>query len=263
MNRARPSTLKSMLCGLLLLLPACRRELPVLLYHEVGCGTDDVRDVPVREFATQMAYLADHGYTFVSLAALADAWDGKKQLPSKPVAVTFDDGAACVFSQAFPVLESHGIPFALFLPSQWIAADDAQRHRDSLDGGIVIPTITWPETKQMAASGLAQIEAHGQTHLHLRHADDATVQREVTGARDDLAKSLGSAPEFFAYPFGAFDQRTLDAVRAAGYRAAFAVGTGLGGRFAYRRHSIHRGLSDQAFAESLRGDWILPLLNHD
>lgn len=244
----------------LLLAAGCHPEVPVLLYHEVGCGTRDVRDVPAAELDRQLAWLEGHGYHYVSAR---DALAPGAKLPERPVAITFDDGAACVYSAAFPVLRAHRAPFTLFLVSDWVTADPAARHPQPLEDGEKVPTLTWSEVSEMAASGLATVGSHGRDHLYLRRVGPESLEDQISGARADLAAGAGGAVDLFAYPFGAFDDGALEAVRLAGYAGAYAVGVGLGGTFAYRRRSVHRGLTDAQFEALLHDRWIFPLLNHD
>src|SRR3974390_2159465 len=100
----------------------CQREVPVLLYHAVGCGTADPLDVPVEQFEAQLDDVARRGYRFVPLSELVAGWEhGARQ--EKVVALTFDDGPACLFSAAFPVLRRRRIPFTLFLTEAWLGGE--------------------------------------------------------------------------------------------------------------------------------------------
>jgi peptidoglycan/xylan/chitin deacetylase (PgdA/CDA1 family) len=245
---------------LLTILVGCQRELPVLLYHEVGCGTRDVRDVPPEQFDAQLTYLETHGYQLVPLTRLLQ---DPKSLPAHPVALTFDDGAACIHSSAFPLLRKHRAPFEVFLVSDWVAADAEHRVSQPLENGEQVPSLIWPEVRAMVASGLGTVGGHGRSHLRLTGADGRQLENEVGGSRKALGAMLGLPVDLFAYPFGAFDAAAEDAVRRAGFTGAMSVSNGLGGTFAYRRRSIHRDLSESDFAERLHERWILPLLNHD
>ncbi len=244
----------------LLLLSACQREIPVLLYHEVGCGTHDERDVPPEQLDSELGYLEAHGYHLVTVE---QALHPAGPLPDKPVAISFDDGAACVYAAAFPVLQRHHAPFELFLVSDWIGADGAHRSQQRVGDGEQVPNLVWPEVRAMVASGLARVGAHGRSHSYLRRADVATLESEIAGSRKDIAAALGQPVELFAYPYGAYNPEALQEVRLAGFDAAAAVGNGLGGRYAYRRRSVHRGSSDADFGQMLEGGWILPLLTHN
>jgi peptidoglycan/xylan/chitin deacetylase (PgdA/CDA1 family) len=244
---------------------ACQREVPVLLYHAVGCGTGDPLDVPVEQFEAQMIAAMQSGHRFVPLSQLAAGWE-RGAAPEKGVlALTFDDGAACLFSAAFPVLQRLKIPFTLFLTVDWLAGDPKRRPLEKVNEHTSWPGLAWPEVRQMVSSGLAELGSHGVHHLYLPRATEAELKTEIVTSRMALAEGLesGATIDLFAYPFGAFNRDDVARVRAAGYRAAFSVAAGTGGRYAYRRRSIHRDLPMNAFESLLADRWIFPFINHD
>ncbi|MEX0902959.1 MAG: polysaccharide deacetylase family protein [Pseudohongiellaceae bacterium] len=80
--------------------------------------------------ATLQAHLEWLGqyYRFVSLDELADYIDDTP-LGGKPVAsITFDDGYADVFRNAYPVLKRMGIPFAVFVVSDFVGTNRMHIH---------------------------------------------------------------------------------------------------------------------------------------
>jgi peptidoglycan/xylan/chitin deacetylase (PgdA/CDA1 family) len=81
--------------------------------------------------------------------------------------------------------------------------------------------LTWSELRSLANEGVT-LGGHTRTHAALDRVAAGTLEDEVRGCRDDLARATGSAPPVvFAYPFGAFDAAAVDAVRDAGFRLAF------------------------------------------
>jgi peptidoglycan/xylan/chitin deacetylase (PgdA/CDA1 family) len=244
---------------------ACQREVPVLLYHAVGCGTSDPLDVPVDQFEAQLADALRSGHRFLPLSQLVAGRERGEVPDPKTLALTFDDGAACLFSEAFPVLQRLKIPFTLFLTVDWLGGDPKRRPIEKVNEHTSWPGLAWPEVRQMVASGLAEVGSHGVHHLYLPRASEAELQTEIATSRQALAEGLDTdaTVDLFAYPFGAFNRYDIRRVRAAGYRAAFSVGAGTGGLFAYCRRSIHRDISMKAFEGQLDTRWILPLINHD
>jgi peptidoglycan/xylan/chitin deacetylase (PgdA/CDA1 family) len=132
-----------------------------------------------------------------------------------------------------------------------------------LEDGEEVPSLNWPEVHAMVDSGLASVGSHGRTHLRLVGASPAQLTDEVETARPQLAEALGHPVDLFAYPYGAFDGAAEKAVRQGGYGGAVVVANGTGGRFAYRRRSIHRDLGEADFAARLGDRRIFPLVNHD
>src|SRR4051812_34069485 len=109
----RPSLSRSGLKGLLAA-PASRRPakgLTVLVYHRVGGGTPDERDIATAAFEEQMDLLAAHDV--VALDAALDALEAGDDAPR--VALTFDDGFADVADPALPILVERELPFTLYL----------------------------------------------------------------------------------------------------------------------------------------------------
>jgi peptidoglycan/xylan/chitin deacetylase (PgdA/CDA1 family) len=49
---------------------------------------------------------------------------------------------------------------------------------------------------------------------------------QLAGAREDLQALLGEEVPYLAYPYGHYDDRVLQAAKAAGYQAAFSVQPG-------------------------------------
>src|SRR3984957_8858251 len=90
---------------------------PVLMYHEVGgiTGPPSKPAVAPGVFAEQISYLRDAGFTTISAGALAASLaGGGKELPERPVVITFDDGYGDFYSQALPLLKQHGQTATLF-----------------------------------------------------------------------------------------------------------------------------------------------------
>jgi peptidoglycan/xylan/chitin deacetylase (PgdA/CDA1 family) len=81
------------------------------------------------------------------------------------------------------------------------------------------PLLAAGEIARMATEGI-RFGAHTRTHASLPGLSAAAVEDEVGGSRRELAGLLGSQPPVFAYPYGRFDSRAVEAVREAGFAAA-------------------------------------------
>ena len=59
--------------------------------------------------------LSSHNYNVIALAELIEAKLKKEELPRNTVVVTFDDGYADNFYDAYPVLKEHNLPATIFV----------------------------------------------------------------------------------------------------------------------------------------------------
>jgi peptidoglycan/xylan/chitin deacetylase (PgdA/CDA1 family) len=84
-------------------------------------------------------------------------------------------------------------------------------------------TLTREDLCQLAASDTVTIGAHTADHVRLRDRSAPEQQDTISGSKGELEQSIGRAVSHFAYPFGGrddFDDRSVDAVRSAGFDTA-------------------------------------------
>jgi peptidoglycan/xylan/chitin deacetylase (PgdA/CDA1 family) len=182
------------------------------MYHYVDASLNPTdpyaagNTVSPEQFAAQMDYLAANGYHPVTLEQVYIAMAGLGSLPAKPVVLTFDDGWKDQYTVVFPILRSHDFVATFFV----ITGHVGLGHERSM---------SWDELREMEDQGMA-IESHTVHHLDLRTLTPVRLQSELTESRDNIWAMLGELPMAFAYPSGAYNQRVIAAVRAAGYRIA-------------------------------------------
>jgi len=221
-----------------------REAVPILMYHDVDVAPPGTAYpelfVSPGQFDRQLDLLAEKGYEPITMAALELARRGKAELPAKPIVLTFDDGYRGQYENAAKALAERGWPGVLYLKV------------DALTQGEM--------TKSMVArmiDGGWELGSHTVTHPDLTTLDPATLEDEVSGSRQTLARRFGVPVDSFCYPAGSFDATVVDAVRKAGYTSAVTVEDGLdepgGNRFEMPRIRIDGGDGVGGLREKLRG----------
>lgn len=102
-----------------------------------------------------------------------------------------------------------------------LEAEDAPQPGDRL--------MDWADVRRLADQGF-EIGAHSADHVNLARLDDASLERQVAGAKRRIETETGRTAATFAYPYGGpanYSRATMDAVRRAGYRAAFTAISGV------------------------------------
>jgi peptidoglycan/xylan/chitin deacetylase (PgdA/CDA1 family) len=97
---------------------------------------------------------------------------------------------------------------------------DALATRLGEPAGCERAVLSWDELRHLAGAGLA-LCPHTRTHPLLTRV---TPQRAGEEARDslvELRREIGTAEAVFAYPSGAHDAASVEAVRRAGFELAF------------------------------------------
>lgn len=104
-----------------------RRDLPILTYHRVCTVEEEARypfdielvSASVSDFTWQMEYISRH-FTPITFGYFIKAARGEALLPAQPIIVTFDDGFADNYENAYPILKRLSIPATIFLAADYI-----------------------------------------------------------------------------------------------------------------------------------------------
>lgn len=102
----------------------------ILTYHGISTSEDaswmDPRyTIPARVFEKQVELLARERRV-LSLEALLDRLDRDETPEPRTVVVTFDDGYRSTLEVAAPILERHGLPAVLYLPTGYVDRAQSQ-----------------------------------------------------------------------------------------------------------------------------------------
>jgi peptidoglycan/xylan/chitin deacetylase (PgdA/CDA1 family) len=186
------------------------------MYHHIGelsPNADTIRrdlTVSAENFEAQMALLLQKGYETISIEDLVTAFEGTRELPPKPMILTFDDGYKDNFEYAYPILRKYGLKGTFFIITSLVGTKGY---------------LTWDDIVEMAKCGM-YIGAHGSTHADLSVLSYDGVVQQVTEATQALQSHVNVIPRVYCYPAGKFNQTVINILREKGYRAA--VGTRYG-----------------------------------
>jgi peptidoglycan/xylan/chitin deacetylase (PgdA/CDA1 family) len=193
-------------------------RIPVLCYHRVeeppASDPGDENFVTPAQFAEHMSLLANLGFTGVTVRDIVRWQRGEGTLPSRPVAVTFDDAYESIVTHAMPVLATHRWPCTVYVVSNCVGRtnvwDPAAPRATLLDA---------PALRTLHTAG-HEIGSHSRRHRRITTLTAAEATDELQGSRLELEALLGAPVVSFAFPYGTHDRTALDRVQAAGYLGA-------------------------------------------
>lgn len=196
----------------------------MLMYHSVAGGGGRPGwpwAVSLQRFRSQLDFLAGEGWatpTMAELIATPEKWTGRTAV------ITFDDGYVDNLI-AWEELQKHGMRATWFMVSGCLGREPNWPS----DGRPAGRLLNAAELRTMQEGGM-EIGSHTANHVRLTQADDKLLSAELNDSKAALEDALGSEISSFAYPYGAWDARCVNAVREAGYRAACTTRTGWASR---------------------------------
>ncbi|WP_255210795.1 poly-beta-1,6-N-acetyl-D-glucosamine N-deacetylase PgaB [Methylogaea oryzae] len=188
-------------------------------------------------FESHFAWLKQQGYRVVSVQDVLDAADGKRSLPAKAVLLTFDDGYQSFYTKVFPLLKKYNYPATVALIGTWMD----RSVKPDMPGDKQI--LTWEQARELARSGLVEIASHSYG-LHQgipanpqgneqgaavarrynketgRYEDDEAYRKRIHDAMEQSAdfifQNVGVRPRVMVWPYGEYNEITLEAAKEAG-----------------------------------------------
>ena len=231
------------------------RGIPILMYHKVNpnpwSGGLGLKVTP-QMFEWQMAYLKRNGYHTVSLGDVLDHFEKGKELPPKPLVITFDDGYKDNYQYAYPILRKYSFTATVFVVAGTIGKINEFDVRAKLQPKN--PMMNWSEIRELAAGGIT-IGSHTLSHPHLSQLDLAVAKKEMLKSKEILEQGLRKKVQYFCYPYGDLNASLAKIVKDCGYRAATTTAQGLvmasSNSFQLKRIRIMGHYDSQRFIEEL------------
>ncbi|GAA3402308.1 polysaccharide deacetylase family protein [Paenibacillus hodogayensis] len=186
-------------------------SIPVLNYHSIGVEPDNNAVLDPRKLDEQMAYLADQGYTALTLRQFIGIWDGAANVPAKPVLLTFDDGYTDNYTEALPILQKYGFTATLFVSPGMVGQDGY--------------FADWEQLRALRDAGW-DIQPHGMTHPYLHKLTAEEQRSEIAESIRLVKEQMGVDTEVFCYPYGMRNKDTLKLLEEHGVRFAFTIDQG-------------------------------------
>ena len=195
-------------------------RLPILYYHRVQEGLHPTKGVSPSAFAKQMRWLRILGFQAVSFRDLANFFVDEFALPAKPVVITFDDGYLDNYQVAAPIVKENGLTATIFLVSDFIG----ERSVWVSEPGQVVPLMSLDQIRELQKEGFS-FGSHTCQHSCLVRVSSESAREEIFRSKRDLENLLQTDVDSFCYPYGDYDESSVEMVREAGYKAARIVHT--------------------------------------
>jgi len=217
-----------LLIGFLALIATGKRRNPnnrriALLFHSISsCRNTHLSHFPPEKFKQ----LADRiRAEKISTATLQKAAPHGPQ-PLRDLVITFDDGFASFYSEAFPILESSGIKVTVFPIAGFVG---------KMSQWDVLPLqlhMNAAQIREVAGHG-HEIGSHTLTHSNLTFLSEQDVVKELRESKRMLEDVIGKPVTSLSFPFGCWNARIWEKALELGYTQATC----------YRHHGrIVRGL---------------------
>ena len=188
---------------------------PVLYYHSVDPSEANEVIISPNKLREELTFIKESGYTTLTMSELNNYILNNTPIPEKSIVITFDDGYADNYANAFPILKELDMKATIFVISNFTDNDGYY--------------MTSQQLKEMSDYGI-DIQSHTASHSHLNQLSYEEQLNELKTSKEKLESITGKSVISIAYPFGDYDDNSVKASKDAGYSLSFTTNRGLSDR---------------------------------
>jgi peptidoglycan/xylan/chitin deacetylase (PgdA/CDA1 family) len=190
-----------------------KTQVPVLCYHHIrnfnASQSESMKSYSVTPaaFAAQMKILHDSGYQTILPAQLYEYLVHDAALPPKPVMITFDDTQESQYIYGATEMAKYGFKGVYFIMTISINRPrymSKEQIKSLSDSGHVIASHTWDH------------------HMVTKYAGD-DWDTQLVKTKQQLQAITGKPVDYFAYPFGLWNEEAIKEIKNRNYQMAFSL----------------------------------------
>jgi len=189
----------------------------VFIFHDI---LDDISKVESQFAITEssfkkfIAYQLSQGNHPNIFEELSDIILNKKKAQNNSFIVTFDDANESVYTKAYPFLQSHNIPFIVFITEALIGKQNY---------------LNLEQIKILANDSLCTIGSHACHHVMFRNLSVEQTEDELKESKLFLEKLTDKHVDCFAFPYGRIIEcscKNIELLKKSEFKFAFSAISG-------------------------------------
>lgn len=212
-------------------------KLPIIMYHSFlkDSSMHGEYVISPEQFEEDIKYIIDKGYETIFIKDLIEFTEGKKQLPSKPIMITIDDGYYNNYLYAFPILKKYNAKAVISPIMKY-----SELYSEHDENNAYYSHITWEQGKEMVNSGLIEFQNHtydlhslsGRKGIQIRNGESVENYQKILYA--DLYKAhhlieenFDVAPRAIVFPFGYYSKEADKVIEELRYKVSLSSKEGV------------------------------------
>lgn len=253
------------------------KQVPIIMYHNIVENPAQDSEISAERFEEQIKRLYDDGYKAVSMQDLLEYVETGKELPEKPICITFDDGYLSNYEIAYPILKKYDMKATIFVIGSTIGC--LTNYKDT--NYPITPHFTLEQAKEMIESGIVSIQSHTYDMHQWKPYEDTDKPRENILKFEDeteteymnilkqdnlkikeIIEQLGDELIAVAYPSGKYETLTNVVLNENGIKVTVSIEKG--------NNTIIKGLPQSLYAlnrfnmcERITADEMIELIEGD
>lgn len=242
-------------------------EVPIIMYHSILKSRSGDYIIHPSEFERDLKYIKDNGYETITMTDLIEYVYNDKELPEKPIIITFDDGYYDNLGYAVPLLKEYNMKAVISIVGSYI-----DTYTKSDEANLNYGYLRWKDIVELMNEGIIEFQNHTYD-LHSINNGRKGCKKKSWESLEDYKKLLtedigklqqefkdntGYEPNTFTYPFGAISKDSLDIIKDLGFKASLSCTSGVNYikknpecLYQLKRNNRKSGISSESFFKNI------------
>jgi len=212
-------------------------EVPIVMYHLITKKGHLLGQwgITPQELESDLKWLKDNNYETVVMEDLINFVKRGKNLPDKPIVLSFDDGNSSDYYYLYPLLQKYDMKAVVSVLGKF--ADECSELATKSDRPKYFPNLTWEQIKELHESKHIELQSHSY-NLHGRigskQKSGESIEIYHQRLKTDLEKNqerikemTNATPSTFTYPYGMISDNSQTALEALGFKASLGCRVGV------------------------------------
>lgn len=190
----------------------------IFLYHRFDDARYPSTNTWSYELEKHIQIVKESGFEIWTVKDLEDYVYGRKKPLKDAVVFTVDDGYRSVYDSAYKIFKKHNIPFCVFIQVGAVGYPDY---------------LTWEMIAEMIKDGV-EFANHSFSHLDFpsllsKMNEEQMVEyfkKDLEKAQQVFREKTGKTMIYYAYPYGHYTQKMIDALKQEGFVLGFTQNPG-------------------------------------
>ena len=209
---------------------------PIIMYHSILKSRKGEYIVSPDDLKSDLIWLKSHGYESVFVSDLINFCEGTKDLPKKPIVITFDDGHYNNYYYAKPIFEEMGFKATINIVGAYTEFSTSSGDFDNPN----YSHLTWEEIKLLQENEFFEIGNHTynmhsfEPRYGIGKKSSEGFEEYKKNLTDDVEKlencfkdKCGFTTKIFAYPFGKYSEDSYKILSDLGFKAFLTCNEGI------------------------------------
>lgn len=198
-------------------------KIPIITFHRVVDSENKKKYFPNDEWVNDLSvtdeelkYLYDNGWKSIDLDEFYCWYNKDCNFPVKTFVITIDDGDSEAYYNVLPVLEKYNFKATLFSIGRYIPeVTEELNEPERLKLG-------YDKIKELRDNNsLLQVESHSYDLHHMVGKKEVVLTKSIDELKEDFINNEKYEFTYFAYPYGQYNKKMLNAVSNSNIKMAF------------------------------------------